>query len=117
MERNYWLLRKRKHMAHARDASCSEAKLIHLDLAGRYSIKAAAVAGSAQATPVQPHSPVTAKPVSGQGHPAGTCYEQLEIGARWLASRAACADERAEHLGMANKYARLRLEFRPIERT
>lgn len=90
MEREYWLLRKRKHAAHARAAANSEIKLIHLDLAGRYSVKAA----------------------SAQGGAIG--YEELEIGARWLASRARSDPERAEHLAMANKYARLRLESRAI---
>jgi hypothetical protein len=86
MERNYWLLRERKHVAHARDSASSDIKLIHLDLAGRYSVKAAA----------------------SQGDAIG--YEELEIGARWLASRALSDSERAEHLAMANKYARLRLD-------
>lgn len=34
-------------------------------------------------------------------------YSQLEQGARYLAGEAACAAERAEHLGKANLYARL----------
>jgi hypothetical protein len=37
-------------------------------------------------------------------------YERLETGARWLASRTSSQEERDEHLGMANRYARLRLE-------
>ena len=41
MEKTYWLGRKRAAMAMARNAACSEARLIHYELAGRYSIKAA----------------------------------------------------------------------------
>ncbi|HWT12696.1 MAG TPA: hypothetical protein VN231_08095 [Allosphingosinicella sp.] len=41
MEKKYWLGRKRAAMAMARAATNAEARLIHYDLAGRYSIKAA----------------------------------------------------------------------------
>ena len=41
MEKQYWIGRKRAAMAMARRASTAEARLIHYDLAGRYSIKAA----------------------------------------------------------------------------
>ena len=41
MEKNYWIRRKRAAMAMARRAATSEARLIHYELAGRYSIKAA----------------------------------------------------------------------------
>ena len=41
MEKTYWLGRKRAAMAMARNAACSEARLIHYELAGRYSIRAA----------------------------------------------------------------------------
>jgi hypothetical protein len=37
-------------------------------------------------------------------------YEQLETGARWLASRSGDEAETNEHLAMATKYARLRLD-------
>ena len=40
MERTYWLGRKRASLRLARDATCSEARLVHYDLAGRYSLKA-----------------------------------------------------------------------------
>lgn len=43
VEKKYWIARKRASMAMARHASSSEARLIHYELAGRYSIKAAAV--------------------------------------------------------------------------
>lgn len=40
MEHAYWLRRHREELALARCTTCVEAKLIHLDLAGRYSVKA-----------------------------------------------------------------------------
>jgi hypothetical protein len=42
MGKEYWIGRKRAAMRMARAAATSEARLIHYDLAGRYSIKAAA---------------------------------------------------------------------------
>lgn len=41
MEKTYWIGRKRAAMAMARAAATSQARLIHYELAGRYSIKAA----------------------------------------------------------------------------
>ena len=41
MENRYWLGRMRDAMTAARAASTAEARLIHYDLAGRYSLKAA----------------------------------------------------------------------------
>ena len=41
MEKTYWIGRKRAAMAMARSATTSTARLIHYELAGRYSIKAA----------------------------------------------------------------------------
>lgn len=41
VEKSYWIGRKRAAMAMARRAATSEARLIHYELAGRYSIKAA----------------------------------------------------------------------------
>ena len=41
MEKKYWIGRKRAAMAMARAATSAEARLIHYDLAGRYSVKAA----------------------------------------------------------------------------
>lgn len=40
MEKAYWLGRKRATLKLARNASSSEARLVHYDLAGRYSVKA-----------------------------------------------------------------------------
>lgn len=41
LEPAYWLRRKREEMAMAANSHCEEAKLVHLDLAGRYMVKAA----------------------------------------------------------------------------
>lgn len=40
MERAYWLGRKRASLKLAQNAVSSEARLVHYDLAGRYSVKA-----------------------------------------------------------------------------
>jgi hypothetical protein len=40
MEKAYWLSRKRASLKMAQNAACSEARLVHYDLAGRYSLKA-----------------------------------------------------------------------------
>ena len=40
MERAYWLSRKRASLKLAQNAANSEARLVHYDLAGRYSLKA-----------------------------------------------------------------------------
>jgi len=41
MESAYWLGRKRASLANARAANGAVARLIHYELAGRYSVKAA----------------------------------------------------------------------------
>jgi len=41
MDKAYWIGRKRAAIAMARAATSAEARLIHYDLAGRYSVKAA----------------------------------------------------------------------------
>jgi len=40
MEKAYWLSRKRASLKLAQHAACSEARLVHYDLAGRYGLKA-----------------------------------------------------------------------------
>ena len=40
MEKGYWLGRKRASLKAAQNAASAEARLIHYDLAGRYSLKA-----------------------------------------------------------------------------
>ena len=42
MEKTYWLERKRASVKMAESARCSAARLAHYDLAGRYSVNAAA---------------------------------------------------------------------------
>jgi hypothetical protein len=98
MERSYWLGRKRLSVTTARSA---EARILRGELAGRYRMKAAAAGRRA---PRQPGAGATSleEPVGAE------YYGQLETGARWLASRAPSEAERREHLGMANRYARLR---------
>ena len=44
MDQAYWLQRKRASVAKAKEATSARARLAHLELAGRYSIKAAAAA-------------------------------------------------------------------------
>lgn len=46
LEQTYWLKRKRSSLAKAQTASSAEARLIHFDLAGRYSVKAVNAAPS-----------------------------------------------------------------------
>lgn len=41
MEKAYWIRRKRSAMTMAREAATAESRLIHYEMAGRYSIKAA----------------------------------------------------------------------------
>jgi hypothetical protein len=43
VQKTYWLGRKRSVMAMAKGATSSEARLIHLHLAGVYSVKAASI--------------------------------------------------------------------------
>ena len=40
MEKAYWLSRRRASLKLARSAASAEARLVHYDLAGRYSLKA-----------------------------------------------------------------------------
>ncbi len=50
MDHKYWLRRKRASVIKAHDATSAEARLVHFDLAGRYSIKAADSAPPAKET-------------------------------------------------------------------
>ncbi|HEY5722440.1 MAG TPA: hypothetical protein VIT45_08965 [Allosphingosinicella sp.] len=108
MEQSYWLGRMRASAANARGADSSRARLIHFDLAGRYSVMAAHAAAERAANDgAQQELRLALQPPE---MPDAAYYERLEIGARWLASRAATEAERHEHLGTANKHARQRLE-------
>src|SRR3954469_17533880 len=111
MKQRYWLARKRASVANARRATSAESRLIHLDLAGRYSIKAA-FAGRARDGREARVALALPQP---ERHDAEH-YEQLETGARWLASRASNEAEWNEHLAMATRYARLRLDAAADER-
>ena len=53
MEQIYWLKRKRSSLAKAQNANSAEARLVHYDLAGRYSVKAANSASRAETSNVQ----------------------------------------------------------------
>ena len=46
MDQEYWLRRKRASVVKANEATSARARLAHLELAGRYSIKAADAAPS-----------------------------------------------------------------------
>ncbi|MEP6982034.1 MAG: hypothetical protein ABI853_00125 [Sphingomicrobium sp.] len=48
MEKTHWLSRKRASLKLAKEAANSEARLVHYDLAGRYSLKA--LSAESQAT-------------------------------------------------------------------
>lgn len=61
MEQEYWLGRTREARATARRAASAETRLIHLDLAGRYSIQAAACVVAVQ-TP-KASSPLEKRPM------------------------------------------------------
>jgi hypothetical protein len=103
MERAYWLGRKRESLANAQRAATSTSRLIHFDLAGRYSVKAVA-AGPAASPKAAPLAMSLPQPGAGDAEH----YRQLETGARWLAGQAPDEAERQEHLAMAGRYARLR---------
>jgi hypothetical protein len=47
MEKTYWLGRKRASLKMAQNASSSQARLVHYELAGRYSVNAMSAATSA----------------------------------------------------------------------
>ncbi|MFL6856817.1 MAG: hypothetical protein ACJ8DZ_10850 [Allosphingosinicella sp.] len=105
MEHAYWLSRKRASVANARRAGSAEARLVHLDLAGRYSIKAAGAAAAAR----RPQEEGARLALPSCDASEAERYHRLETGARWMASASRGERERDEHLGMANRYARLRL--------
>jgi hypothetical protein len=104
MEQAYWLSRKRASVANARHARGAEARLVHLDLAGRYSIKAAAAAAGGNRPEQEAARLALALPEAAEAEH----YQRLETGARWMASLSPEDGEREEHLGIANRYARLR---------
>lgn len=87
--------------------------MAHLELAGRYSLKAAAASHRPERIRAPAH--LELRPAMGEANVDAVFggvayYERLEAGARWMASQAHTADERDEHIGAANRYARLRGE-------
>ena len=107
VEKKYWLGRERAAMAMARGAAGAEARLIHYDLAGRYSVKAAQCAPflavreppAAGAEPAPLLLSEAAPVLSDADH-----YGRLRIGAEYLAARASDPEERDAHLEMARLY-------------
>jgi hypothetical protein len=62
MENRYWIGRKRAAMAMARGAASAEARLIHYQLAGLYSVKAARAAAAPLHQPLPLHAPAPEAP-------------------------------------------------------
>lgn len=60
MEKAYWLNRKRASLKLAQNAASSEARLVHYDLAGRYSVKASSA--DTQATDLASSLPRSIRP-------------------------------------------------------
>jgi hypothetical protein len=111
MEQAYWLRRNRAASQMARRANSAEARMAHLELAGRYSIMAAAASRRPDraAAPAQLHLRVPTGETEVDATFGGAAYyERLEAGARWMASQAHTAGERDRHINAANRYARLR---------
>jgi hypothetical protein len=71
MEKGYWLSRKRASVQAAQDAVSAEARLIHYDLAGRYSLKALSAQPQAIDLAEAPPPPVCA----GEGNGAKECSD------------------------------------------
>ena len=66
MEQFYWLSRERASLEAAQDAVSAEARLIHYDLAGRYSVKA--VSAETQAIGLGASLPRANCPGAADGH-------------------------------------------------
>jgi hypothetical protein len=93
----------------ARRAVTAEARMAHLELAGRYSIMAAASSRRPPVTPSQAHlRAATGETEIDATFGGAAYYERLEAGARWMALQARSAGERNRHITAANRYARLR---------
>lgn len=71
VEQAYWLRRQREELALAGTTTCAEAKLIHLDLAGRYSVKAAEEALRTRTANIE-----TAAETGGRVESRSIAYEQ-----------------------------------------
>jgi hypothetical protein len=111
MEQAYWLGRTRASSQMARRARSAEARMAHLELAGRYSIKAAIASHSPErvAVPAQLQLRTPMRESDVDAVFGGVAYyERLEKGARWMASQAHTAAARDRHIAAANRYTRLR---------
>ena len=107
MERDYWLRREGASFMLAQEATSAEAKLIHYDLAGRYSVKAACSGFEGLTDRPGPSSAVADvdSPASGHfGRADEDYYHRLAMGAEYLAAEAAGSPEMAEHERMAIVY-------------
>ena len=107
VEKKYWIGRKRAALAMAQGAAGAEARLIHYDLAGRYSVKAAQCPPFLLARkPTEPNAEPAPLHLS-EAAPAqsdAVHYARLQIGAEYLAARATDPEERDRHLKMARLY-------------
>lgn len=113
MDQAYWLGRTRASSEMASRAGSAEVRMAHLDLAGRYSIKA--VIASRRPERASAAARPELRPAMGEWDIDAVFggvayYERLEAGARWMADRAPGGAERDTHLGAANRYARLRAD-------
>lgn len=104
MEKTYWLGRKRAAMAMARGADGSAARLIHYEMAGRYSIKAAQSAPSPLLKAPIPVAAPLHLSADLRALPDEAYYARLATGAEYMAARAADAAERDGHLAHARDY-------------
>jgi hypothetical protein len=105
MGQDYWLGRQRASFMLATKVSSAEAKLIHYQMAGVCSVKAARSAEEAGSVwgklkaPVADAEPSKFSPDTSERH-----YRELSQGAEHLASEAVDAVEIAEHQRMAAAY-------------
>ena len=107
MDETYWLRRVKSSEMMARRAALSRARLIHFQLAGSYSVKAARCRPVFLDAAVSPIGEQVA--MSGPGltcfEPETSYYDRLRVGAAYLAETTLDPVERAEHLNMARVYA------------
>ena len=114
MDKTYWLGRKRAAMAMARGADGSAARLIHYEMAGRYSIKAAqAVAPPPPGAPSVPDPAPLRLAVDLRTLPDEAYYARLAAGAEYMAERAADPAKRDGHLAHARDYRRRERDSAP----
>ena len=107
VESKYWVRRKRASLSMARAATSSRARLVHLELAGRYSARAGSdgsmlvEAGLPAASGELPVAPLDRiRDATDAGY-----YSELETGALFLASQSTDPAQQAEHLRMATIYS------------